>query len=261
MRATGDGLRTADLGSRLLLGWTLGEPLRPPALRRAARAYVTLAVVAAAVSLAGSAAAVPAELMADAGYVFRAVAFGAIPVAAVLGWTGAWVARVARRVDPATPTARALGRQVVRPGAVDLGEAGVRFPRALPMSLLGSTAGAFFLSVALGTLRFDHNDAVTEGLLVWCGLSAVPLIAGVVWWPLLRAAMSGGLAPRTVARVGWIYVMTGVLSALVSGGAVFAAGAGAANLGPALFGVVLVGALLVWRGRVWLTFARSLGDA
>ncbi|WP_329248644.1 hypothetical protein OG417_01645 [Actinoallomurus sp. NBC_01490] len=167
---------------------------------------------------------------------------------------------MARRVDPATPTACALGRQVVRPGAVDLGEAGVRFPRALPMSLPGSTAGAFFLSVALGTLRFDHDDAVTEGLLVWCGLSAVPLIAGVVWWPLLRAAMSGGLAPRTVARVGWIYVTTGVLSALVSGGAVCAAGAGAANLGTRAVRSRPRGRLARVAGRIGLTFARSLGD-
>jgi hypothetical protein len=235
-------------------GGSSDGPVPSAVIRTAGLVAVTAAVVLAAVSIAASAVGAALDIAAGEGFspadTFRVLALWAALAAALAGCLAVLLLRAAHAGRPVTPPPgkdEPVFRAISASSTMELGETGIRFPWALPVSLAGATVGVFFLSLVLGNLR---HDSVEPGIFVMgCCLSLVPLVAGVVWWPFLRRAMSGGIAARQLRLIGMAYLVAGVVGGLAGGIAALVA-SGAEGAFPGVFGIFGVGALLAWRGSV-----------
>ncbi|TDB82844.1 hypothetical protein E1264_30885 [Actinomadura sp. KC216] len=240
-----------------------GGVLPAAVIWRAARVYTVLAATATVVGAgsgviaAGINSLVALGLVADdhdsAVTVTLQVALGTVPVVAVLGWVAAWLLRLARRVDAGTP--QALPASVYSPAhmTADLGQSGVRFPFALPTSLVLVIVGVFFLAFVPGYLRGDDGVAVIFGTGF---LVVIPLTIGSMWLLILPRALRGGVSARRLRAVSRIYIAVGVFPPVVSGVTIVAM-SGIAAL-PSALAPLIIGALLVARGVNLAGIARDL---
>lgn len=195
---------------------------------------------------------------------FHIVPFALVAPALAMSAVAGWLLRVARRVDPATPPARLPRDRSVRPlwYAVDYGEAGARFPNVLVVALGAPVGAAAWLSVVLANLAYDHDDTMTI-VVMGSGIGLVPLVAGVAWWPWLRAALTRGLRPEQVRAVGWAHLVGGCAGALGAAGAIVAVviDDGAGNALPGMLGVLMVGGFLALPGGQLIAFGAKLRRA
>ncbi|MFI0405388.1 hypothetical protein [Actinomadura sp. 3N508] len=274
MEVTDAGLVTRDARVRLVAAWPPGAAWRryaggalpAAAIWRAARAYTVLAATAAVVGVGGGLIAaginslVALGIVADdhdsAVTVMLQVTLGAVPVAAVLGWVAAWLLRLARRVDASTPQALPASAYAPAQMTADLGQAGVRFPFALPTSFALVSVGVFFLAFVPTNLGGDDGMAVIFGTGF---LVVIPLTIGSMWLLMLPRALRGGVSAARLRVIGWVYITVGVVPPAVS--AVSIVAMSGADALPSGLAPVIFGALLVARGVNLAKIARDLADA
>lgn len=249
------------------VGWVRyrGRALPAAVIRRSARAHVVVAVLAAALGIGSALMLLGLNAVPDAGdgldaykRTLSTVTVWSIPVAVLFGHLGAWVLRMARRVDPATPVAAPVSTMRSVHLAADLGEDGIRFPHALPVSLVASLGGMFALSLVPTNLRGEDGPlfVAATGFLV-----LIPLTVALAWWPLLRRALSGGVPLGRIRVIGRMYIAMGVLSAILSGTAFVALTWEDGGYFPATLGVILAGGMLAWRGVLLVRLARAVPGA
>lgn len=245
-----------------------GAAIPVPALRVAAAVELGVAILLAGVGVAAAVVVTVSNLSPGAapGVAWYRLA-SVVTVGPVMGcgYTAGWLLRVARRVDPVTPSACLPPARPPRPVGftVDYGEGGARFPNILVLALGAPVAAAAWLGMVSGLSLIHGFGGAGDLVAMGAALGLVPLIAGVAWWPWLRPALSRGLRPGQVRAVGFA-TLSGVLSGgLVVGGVLltYAVPSGPGDTLLVVLGVAGVGAVLAVPGWQLIAFGTALRRA
>lgn len=237
-----------------LLAWRRHRGRAVPAsgIRAVAGVEAGLAIVVAGAGAASAGFAAASDIQAGSAYAAGSVGYYVLAYAGlVLGFccaaTAAWLLRVAAEVETG-PRRRSLGR----------------LPIVLPVAIVGPAAAVVWSAPLIAAFTYvGLNFARLAGLSV--GL--VPLLAGIIWWPSLRAVCTTGLDAGRVRRIGIGYVVGGAVAGLAFAGCMLgfglreAPGEVAQKVMAAVFLGPLFAALLAVPGWALLRYAGKLRAA